>query len=55
MINLESQDDDEVPEVPLPNVKAQTLAKVIEFCQHYKGEKMNEIEKVIFDSIYLSI
>ena len=43
------QDDDEAQEIPLPNVKAQTLARVIEFCQHYKTERMNEIEKVSLD------
>ncbi len=32
-------------------MKAQTLARVIDFCQHYKTERMNDIEKVI--SIYL--
>jgi hypothetical protein len=40
------QDDDEAQEIPLPNVKAQTLARVIEFCQHFKTERMNDIEKV---------
>lgn len=40
------QDDEEAQEIPLPNVKAQTLARVIEFCQHYKTERMTDIEKV---------
>merc|ERR1711976_908646 len=42
----ENDDDDEVMEVPLPNVKAAILTKVLEFCKHYKKkEAMNEIEK----------
>lgn len=29
-------DDEDMVEIPLPNVKATVLAKVIEFCTHYK-------------------
>ena len=32
-------------DIPLPNVKKATLDKVIEFCQHYKEEPMQDIEK----------
>jgi S-phase kinase-associated protein 1 len=42
----EDQDEEDAQEIPLPNVKSPILAKVIEFCQHYKTEPMNEIEKV---------
>mmetsp|Transcript_12837 Transcript_12837/g.24497 ORF Transcript_12837/g.24497 Transcript_12837/m.24497 type:complete len:163 (-) Transcript_12837:93-581(-) len=38
-------DDDDVTEIPLPNVKAAVLKKVIEFCQHHRNEPMTEIEK----------
>jgi S-phase kinase-associated protein 1 len=44
----EEQDNEEAQEIPLPNVKSGILAKVIEFCQHYKVNPMEEIEKVIF-------
>ena len=41
----EDADDEDVTEIPLPNVKAAVLRKVIEFCQHHKTEPMTEIEK----------
>lgn len=44
MIN-EDCDDEVVAEIPLPNVKAAILGKVIEFCKHYRTEPMAEIEK----------
>ena len=37
--------DDDVTEIPLPNVKASVLSKVIEFCKHHKSKPMTEIEK----------
>ena len=42
---IEDCDDDDVTEIPLPNVKAAVLRKVIEFCQHHREEPMTEIEK----------
>jgi len=41
----DDQDEEEAQEIPLPNVKTNILAKVIEFAQHYKNEPMTEIEK----------
>eukprot|EP00543_Licmophora_paradoxa_P014650 CAMPEP_0202457926 /NCGR_PEP_ID=MMETSP1360-20130828/17721_1 /ASSEMBLY_ACC=CAM_ASM_000848 /TAXON_ID=515479 /ORGANISM="Licmophora paradoxa, Strain CCMP2313" /LENGTH=167 /DNA_ID=CAMNT_0049078155 /DNA_START=27 /DNA_END=530 /DNA_ORIENTATION=+ len=41
----EDADDEDVTEIPLPNVKAAVLQKVIEFCEHHKKEPMTEIEK----------
>eukprot|EP00565_Helicotheca_tamesis_P001311 CAMPEP_0185728100 /NCGR_PEP_ID=MMETSP1171-20130828/3570_1 /TAXON_ID=374046 /ORGANISM="Helicotheca tamensis, Strain CCMP826" /LENGTH=167 /DNA_ID=CAMNT_0028396771 /DNA_START=164 /DNA_END=667 /DNA_ORIENTATION=- len=39
----EDVDEDETQEIPLPNVKATVLNKVIEFCTHYKEEPMTQI------------
>jgi S-phase kinase-associated protein 1 len=41
----EDFDEDDAQDIPLPNVKAEILAKVIEFINHYSTEKMTEIEK----------
>eukprot|EP00804_Cyclotella_cryptica_P000749 CCRYP_001033-RA/>CCRYP_001033-RA protein AED:0.28 eAED:0.28 QI:115/1/1/1/1/1/3/137/166 len=41
----EDADEEDTTEIPLPNVKAQVLKKVIEFCKHHKSEPMTEIEK----------
>jgi S-phase kinase-associated protein 1 len=42
----DDQIDDEVPEIPLPDVKTHILAKVIEYAEHYQVEPMTEIAKV---------
>jgi S-phase kinase-associated protein 1 len=41
----EDEEDAGPAEIPLPNVKAQVLRKVIEFCEHHLTEPMTEIEK----------
>ncbi len=41
----EEQDEEEAQEVPLPNVRSPTLAKIVEFCRHFSTEPMTEIEK----------
>jgi S-phase kinase-associated protein 1 len=42
-------DENEEMNIPLPNVKAVILSKVIEFLHHFKIEAMNAIAKV-FDT-----
>lgn len=37
-------DEDEVREIPLPNVKDSVLSKVIEYCTYYKQEPMTAIQ-----------
>ena len=44
------QPEDEVQEMPLPNVKSSILAKVIEFVTHYQEKPMTEIEKPLKSS-----
>jgi S-phase kinase-associated protein 1 len=46
MIGDDEEDNEgEIPQVPLPNVKGQVLANVIEFCQHHYNNPLPEIEK----------
>eukprot|EP00286_Rhodomonas_abbreviata_P029626 CAMPEP_0181314110 /NCGR_PEP_ID=MMETSP1101-20121128/14631_1 /TAXON_ID=46948 /ORGANISM="Rhodomonas abbreviata, Strain Caron Lab Isolate" /LENGTH=172 /DNA_ID=CAMNT_0023421157 /DNA_START=40 /DNA_END=558 /DNA_ORIENTATION=- len=40
-------DQDEAQDIPLPNVKSQVLAKVVEFLQYYPTDPMIDIEKPI--------
>lgn len=43
-IDDDAEDEDEVREIPLPNVKETVLQKVIEYCEHYKEEPMTPIQ-----------
>ena len=47
----DDDDDDAVAEIPLPNVKASVLKKVIDFCEHHKAEPMTEIEKPLKSAV----
>ena len=48
---LEDDDDDSVPQIPLPNVTSKALVKIIEFCQyHHQNGPMKEIEKPLTDT-----
>ena len=40
----EDEDSDEVKDIPLPNVTAVVLKKVIEYCNHYREEAMSPIQ-----------
>jgi S-phase kinase-associated protein 1 len=40
----DDDDDGETQDVPIPNVKAATLTKVLEFCTHYQTEEMTPIQ-----------
>jgi len=42
-------------EIPLPNVKAAVLVKVIEFCKYYRQEPMTEIEKPLKSAIMAEV
>ena len=42
---LADDDDDDTPEIPLPNVQKDILDKVVEFCQHHVNDPMADIEK----------
>lgn len=43
-IDDDADDEDEVREIPLPNVKEIVLRKVIDYCQHYKEDPMTPIQ-----------
>lgn len=39
-----NDEDDANPDIPLPNVSADVLGKVIEFCKHYQEDEMRSIQ-----------
>lgn len=46
MLGSEGEEKDEEREIPLPNVKANILSMVVQFCQHHVTEPMTPFEKV---------
>lgn len=42
--DMDDDDDASVKDIPLPNVRASVLAKVIEYCTHYATEPMDPIQ-----------
>jgi S-phase kinase-associated protein 1 len=53
MLDEDQLEDEEAQEMPLLNIKSTILAKVIEYCQYYRHNPMNDIEKVRFP-VYLT-
>ena len=43
----ETEVDQEIQDIPLPNVSGNMLKKIIEFCEHYIRDPFEEIEKVL--------
>eukprot|EP00549_Striatella_unipunctata_P021777 CAMPEP_0118692874 /NCGR_PEP_ID=MMETSP0800-20121206/11565_1 /TAXON_ID=210618 ORGANISM="Striatella unipunctata, Strain CCMP2910" /NCGR_SAMPLE_ID=MMETSP0800 /ASSEMBLY_ACC=CAM_ASM_000638 /LENGTH=165 /DNA_ID=CAMNT_0006590987 /DNA_START=156 /DNA_END=653 /DNA_ORIENTATION=- len=52
---MDEDADEDVSEIPLPNVKAAVLTKVVEFCNHYINEPMTDIEKPLKSSIMAEV
>lgn len=40
----DGDDVDGIPDIPLPNVSADVLGKVIEYCKHYQEDEMHPIQ-----------
>eukprot|EP01038_Epipyxis_sp_PR26KG_P013744 gene13744-18435_t len=42
---LQSEEEDGIQDIPLPNVTGSILAKVVQYCDHYNAEPMKEFVK----------
>lgn len=55
-MTIDDENEDEVQEIPLPNVKSSILSKVIEYCTHYQTvEPMAPITTPLKSSIVVSL
>jgi S-phase kinase-associated protein 1 len=53
---IDDENEDEVQEIPLPNVKSSILSKVIEYCTHYQTvEPMAPITTPLKSSVVVSL
>ncbi len=48
---VEGEDEEKDLEIPLPNIKSNTLEKIVCFCVHHETNPMKEIEKPVKSSI----
>lgn len=52
---VEDEDTENDLEIPLPNVKSDTLERIIRFCVHHETYPMKEIEKPLKSSVMKEI
>jgi S-phase kinase-associated protein 1 len=52
---LADDEDDESPEIPLPNVQKEILDKVVEFCTHHVNDPMAEIDKPLKSNVMTDV
>ena len=45
MLEEDEQDEGDIPTIPVPNVDAGPLVKVLDYCKHHWNNKADEIEK----------
>ena len=52
---LADDEEDESPEIPLPNVQKEILDKVVEFCTHHVNDPMAEIDKPLKSNVMTDV